>query len=293
MEEKMNEIKSRTDLTNQEKFTEIQKLYQERNNQLCDQLNNTETDKLVDECEHYKNRCYIHCKVCQKYYKCFRCHDSQTAKHKIDRNNDIDKIKCIQCFEVQEPTNDCIKCYEEFAEYFCIKCALWTSCTETITHCDKCKICRIGTAEDIFHCDTCNYCIKKTTIDNHNCDKYYATDCPICFESLFDSQDVTSVLDCKHTLHYKCLNKYIKEKISEGLVPTCLICKKSVISVDIAEAYFDAISDQFIMNDDIKLWKNKIKCNDCEKESEVRYHYYNKCTLCTSYNTYVIGIVKE
>lgn len=294
MEEKINEIKSRTDLTNKEKFAEIQKIYQTRNNQLNDQNNQLaeeDNENLIEKCDHYTNNCYIHCKICSKYYKCFRCHDISVSNHKIDRNNDINKIKCIKCYTEQDPNNQCIKCSINFSEYFCIKCSLWTNRTDDITHCDKCKICRLGKEEDLFHCDKCNMCVENYN-NSHKCDMYYQSECPICCESLFDSQDSMRILDCKHTIHFKCVQEYIKTKLSDGLIPNCLICKKSLISVDIAEEYFDAIAEQYIINDDIQKWKNQIKCNDCDKESEVDYHYYNKCKYCTSYNTFVQNIIK-
>ena len=72
-------------------------------------------------------------------------------------------------------------------------------------------------------------CIHINSKDTHKCDIYSTDDCPICYESLFDSQDSATVLKCKHVIHIKCLNNYIKEKLKNGHVPNCLLCKKSII----------------------------------------------------------------
>ena len=297
MEDKINKIKSNKNLTSQEKYHEIQKLYNNRNIEISNKINNSVSitnEDLVEECEHYTNKCYIYCKICEEYYKCFRCHDSNTTKHKIDRNNDITQIKCTVCYTEQTPSNQCIKCENKFAHYNCLKCNLWTSSTHEISHCDKCKICRVGVKDELYHCDNCSMCIHINSKDTHKCDIYNTDDCPICYESLFDNQDSSRVLECKHLIHVKCLNKYIEEKLKKGNIPNCLLCKKSIILNKEIELYFDTLSSSYLFNDEVDKWINEIKCNDCEEKCEIKYHlFYNKCVHCNSYNTQVLKTLKE
>lgn len=79
-------------------------------------------------------------------------------------------------------------------------------------HCDKCKMCRIGKAEENFHCDVCDVCMPNTLLNNHKClEKKTESNCPICLENLKTSTAFWFQLErCGHCIHEKCFNDYLK-----------------------------------------------------------------------------------
>ena len=99
-------------------------------------------------CKHYQRRCQLKCEQCKEFYTCRICHDEEKytnykidverdaqkkpivklkdandpkAKHKLNRFN-VKEIKCLNCGTIQEPSNKCVKCGIEFAEYYCKIC---------------------------------------------------------------------------------------------------------------------------------------------------------------------------
>jgi RING finger and CHY zinc finger domain-containing protein 1 len=82
-------------------------------------------------------------------------------------------------------------------------------------------------------------------------------------------------------IHYKCLIQYIKSNNIK-----CPICKKSIFDPKLYEKYVDKFFSEVEIPDDLKDKQMEIFCNDCLKNSTVKYHIYGgKCLNCRSYNT--------
>jgi len=89
----------------------------------------------------------------------------------------VAKIYCVISIEsiIQHPTN--FTTVDDRTE-------------KDISHCDKCGFCRIGKVGSLSHCDDCGLCWNTSAFDAHVCNKKIANDevCPICFESVHNSQ---------------------------------------------------------------------------------------------------------
>ena len=189
------------------------------------------------------------------------------------------------CKKEQDKSNECINCKINFAVNYCDKCNLWTDKKE-IFHCDKCKICRVGNANDFYHCDNCNLCFKNELKNIHICSKINCeeNDCPICFENLYDNQKSVMTMKCKHPIHYECYNELIKNNNYK-----CPLCKK------IFDLYYDFFKDLWSKIDEqtkIQLIPKeydriaKIYCYECEKNSDSKFHFLGlKCEHCNGFNT--------
>ncbi|EJW03619.1 hypothetical protein EDEG_02050 [Edhazardia aedis USNM 41457] len=238
-------------------------------------------------CKHYKRSCMLIAECCKKTYPCRFCHD-ENESHKIDRNS-TKEIICLYCGTIQGISNLCKKCNNTFAEYFCDKCKLWTTPDEGVFHCDMCGICRVGLPDQVFHCDVCNACMDINLKENHvHIENNLKSDCPICAEYLFLSIREVLLLKCGHAMHMDCFDYYLKQNYQ------CPICQKSAGDTEI---YNQKI--EFILSHESKLQKNsknwlcEISCYDCRKSSYTDYKYlFNKCHLCSSYNTR-LGEIKK
>ena len=236
----------------------------------------------MEKCEHYNRGCKFIAPCCNNIVNCRICHDDEYS-HKIDRFK-IDLIKCNQCGLQQEISNKCIDCGLIFAEYFCKICRFYDSNkTKKYFHCNDCGLCRVGTPEEVFHCNVCNVCLLINLKDNHKCrNELFRNDCCICLEDLFTSREESIVLPCNHTIHNKCRNIWIKNKIG------CPICRKTMLdgkSLDLYNELLDKLVDE---HPNIEIDLIDIKCNDCGKTSNIKYNSYGrKCANCGSYNTII------
>jgi hypothetical protein len=74
---------------------------------------------------------------------------------------------------------------------------------------------------------------------------------------------------------------------------TCPVCQKSVRDMKFLFERWDEIMAAQQMPEEYANDRSLILCNDCEKRSETKYHfYYHKCNECNSYNTKVIEVIK-
>lgn len=250
--------------------------YDDENN---DHWNNK--DKGLYGCEHYQRNCMLHFDCCNRFYVCYRCHDS-VAHHQASSKN-INEVKCLYCNTIQKVSNKCEKCGVKFGNYYCEKCILFENNKDKlIYHCDKCGLCRLGDKSNYIHCDRCEGCVLK---DGHRCiESNCRSKCPICFDEIFESRDTVIQMRCGHIIHQECLNEYIKTNY------ICPLCCKSIYD---ASEYYRTI-DEYLKNEEklpgeFSYMKNEIYCNDCEKKSIVKFHFlYHKCVYCHGYNTKVI-----
>lgn len=139
-------------------------------------------------------------------------------RHILDRKQ-IELLVCLRCGEADQPVAEaCRNCGERFAEYACLECRFFDDdLSKQPFHCDGCGICRVGGRENFFHCDRCGCCFSASLQDEHICvEQNLNSNCPICFEYLFDSVKSISVLKCGHTMHERCLKVSIGSAAVRG-----------------------------------------------------------------------------
>nr|CAG8594632.1 13533_t:CDS:2 [Entrophospora candida] len=233
-------------------------------------------------CNHYVRGAKLQAECCKGWFTCRFCHDD-ASDHKID--SATKNMMCMHCLTVQPASINCNNCKVQLARYYCDKCKLWDDeVDKDIFHCDKCGICRIGKEPDYFHCDVCDCCLTIHGKDSHQCiEKNMHRDCMICGEYLFTSLSSTCNMRCGHIIHKACFDKYILTAYQ------CPTCWKSVSNMEIYFRRIDALVAQQQMPPEYEHYVSKILCNDCVKQSTVKYHFiYHKCQYCKGYNTKVI-----
>lgn len=230
-------------------------------------------------CDHYVHHCKLRTLCCDKIYDCHRCHNDEwqyaDKSHLCDPKNI--KIICNSCGTEQDVVKNCISCGTQFGNYFCQKCCLYDDIDKKQFHCDDCKICRIGGSDTFTHCSTCKCCM----IVPHKCTSdFLNNNCPICMENLFISQEGANTLNCGHAIHKSCLKSYIKTNYK------CPICSKSICDMT---DYYELLTHEIEntpMPEEYADMKVKIMCNDCLKESDVKFHIIGMaCLHCGSYNS--------
>ncbi|KAF5190749.1 Ring finger and chy zinc finger domain-containing protein [Thalictrum thalictroides] len=245
--------------------------------------------KLEYGCEHYKRRCKIRAPCCNKVFTCRHCHnaamsmlDNPKEQHEIVRT-EVNQVICSVCDTEQQVTQKCINCGVNMGEYFCGVCNFYDDdISKGQFHCNGCGICRVGGRENFFHCQKCGSCYSTGLIDNHFClENSMQNNCPVCYEYLFDSLKKTSVMKCGHTMHMDCLDEMTKHNKY-----CCPMCSKSVLDMSSVWQRMDEEIEATVMPEEYRDKKIWILCNDCNTQSEVRFHIIGlKCTQCNSYNT--------
>ncbi|TID13543.1 hypothetical protein CANINC_004901 [Pichia inconspicua] len=249
----------------------------------------SESEKILG-CKHYQRNCKVECLTCHKWYTCRLCHDEVVGTHKLDANK-IKYMLCMHCFTPQYPSQFCIECDKEMSAYFCSVCKLFDNdTTKNIYHCDKCGICRLGLGlnQDYFHCDSCNACISIELRTKHVCiENSTKSNCPICDEFMFSSNEKVVFMNCGHPIHENCYNKHTQHSYK------CPTCSKTITNMELQFRMRDAEIKQSEMPDEMRDWKVEIKCNDCGGMSRVSFHYLgHKCDHCHSYNTMQLKLIK-
>lgn len=237
------------------------------------------TESSVESvCSHYVHHCKLKTMCCNKIFDCHRCHNSAyeyAADHHVCTSFQI-KIICKLCDTEQEIAKNCVSCNVQFGNYFCEKCCLYDDTDKQQYHCDKCGLCRVGLGS-FSHCDVCGCCMN----NSHICSKdLLKNNCPICTEDLFTSQDQPNRLNCGHFMHKTCLESYIKTNYK------CPICFKSMCDMTSMFSQLTEEIENTPMPEEYSDMIVKIMCNDCLKESSVKFHIIGmKCSECDSYNT--------
>lgn len=304
-------IKSDKTLSAKEKFEKIQKLNNDKNKKMNEEINDNKIsnlpsiEEMVKSCKHYNIKCNIICKCCDLEFPCRHCHNEYMGIM-MDRYN-LTEIVCRECHTKQGLSNTCIDCNISFANTHCDKCNIWTDIDQSyIFHCDKCNICFLNEDNiDFYHCDECNTC---HATNDKKCSKQskliISYECGVCKKTNFDSSystlindddgnrslssnNKTRILNCGHTLHSQCMENLCRDNI----IPKCPICKKSLCSPDHWNLLDNIRNQEFELNSvlfegEYKDWKVNIDCNDCSENSNSKYHpILLKCDKCGSYNT--------
>jgi hypothetical protein len=242
-------------------------------------------------CEHYQRNCKVECPKCHRWYTCRFCHDKANHSHKLERIK-TKYILCMFCFTPQHPQQYCIECNKELSKYYCSKCTLYDNDPmKNIYHCDKCGICRLGLGlnQDYFHCDSCNACISIDLQKNHVCiENSTKSNCPICDEFMFSSNEKVVFMTCGHPIHEKCYRQHTLHSYK------CPTCSKTITNMELQFRMRDTEIEHSKMPEEIKNWKAETKCVDCGGMSRVPFHYLgHKCDHCHSYNTMQLKLIKD
>ncbi|KAI2712865.1 hypothetical protein CBS147318_7468 [Penicillium roqueforti] len=239
-------------------------------------------------CVHYHRNVKLECHTCKKWYTCRFCHD-EVEDHSLVRR-DTENMLCMLCGYAQPAAQNCRRCGEQTAQYYCEICKLWDNDSKkSIYHCSDCGICRIGQGlgKDFFHCQTCSVCLPICIENTHRCiERSTQCDCPICGDYMFTSPETVVVMRCGHSIHHKCLSEYSKSSFR------CPLCSKTITNMESTFRNLDRTIDSQPMPDEFKDTKGLIYCNDCGSKSVVKYHWLGlRCDLCESYNTAQIRIL--
>ncbi|XP_038680803.1 E3 ubiquitin-protein ligase MIEL1 [Tripterygium wilfordii] len=239
-------------------------------------------------CDHYKRRCKIRAPCCNQVFSCRLCHNEATSslsdpkdRHEIVRH-DIKQVICLLCNTEQEVAQVCSNCGEKMGEYFCGICKFYDDdISKGQFHCDDCGICRVGGRDNYFHCKKCGACYMVGLRDNHSClENSMRNYCPVCYEYLFDSVEVSRVMKCGHTMHDTCFLKMIQQNQYR-----CPICSKTLFDMSNQWTRLEAEIEAVEMPEEYK-YEVSILCNDCNTTSKVSFHIFgHKCQQCNSYNT--------
>ncbi|KAJ5185995.1 hypothetical protein N7491_006134 [Penicillium cf. griseofulvum] len=247
-----------------------------------------EQDETTLGCVHYQRNVKLECHTCKKWYTCRFCHD-EVEDHSLIRR-DTEHMLCMLCGHAQPAAQNCRRCNEQTAQYYCEICKLWDNdSNKSIYHCSDCGICRIGQGlgKDFFHCQTCSVCLPMCIENTHRCiERSTQCDCPICGDYMFTSPETVVVMRCGHSIHHKCLSEYSKSSFR------CPICSKTITNMESTFRNLDRTIESQPMPEEFKDTKGLIYCNDCGSKSVVKYHWLGlRCDLCESYNTAQLRIL--
>lgn len=249
--------------------------------------NKLQTTPFSYGCKHYLRRCKIISPCCNEIYSCRLCHDEEKydlthddkIKHKLDRFK-INEIVCNTCNKKQQVKQYCEQCQTCFGLYYCDICHLFDDIDKNQFHCDGCGFCRIGGKDKFVHCNKCNMCIVKDIYESHKCLNILDSLCPICMSDMFTSTVAVIQMKCGHYIHNKCFYELLNESYK------CPMCSASIIETSELNQIIENEVNATEMPDEYKNLMLNILCNDCHKESAVKFHIVGlKCQHCGGYNT--------
>ncbi|KAM7527106.1 hypothetical protein LguiB_030516 [Lonicera macranthoides] len=108
--------------------------------------------------------------------------------------------------------------------------------------------------------------------------------CSICYEFLFDSIKVATIMKCGHTMHMECYREMVDQHQYR-----CPICSKSVLNMSKTWERLDTEIEATVMPEEYR-YEVPILCNDCNKTSKTFFHILgHKCCHCKSYNTRMVA----
>ncbi|KAL8694566.1 MAG: hypothetical protein Q9218_000822 [Villophora microphyllina] len=116
-------------------------------------LEDSNEDLKVLGCPHYRRNIKLQCSACYQWYTCRFCHD-QAEDHSLNRR-ETKNMLCMLCGCPQAASDECTRCGERSARYYCSVCKLWDDDpAKSIYHCNDCGICRVGQGlgKDFYHC---------------------------------------------------------------------------------------------------------------------------------------------
>ncbi|CAI0444622.1 unnamed protein product [Linum tenue] len=223
-------------------------------------------------CSHYRRRCSVRAPCCNEVFSCRHCHNEAKNDIKVDQKlrhdmprHEVRQVVCSLCATEQEVQQVCRNCGVCMGKYYCETCKFFDDdISRGQFHCDACGICRIGGRENFFHCKNCGSCYPISIKKSHTCvEGSMRHDCPVCFEYLFESRRVTTVLPCGHTIHQGCLSEMLQHNQLSITWPyrcskyACPLCSKSVCDMS---ATWEALDVEIAATPMPEPYRGKMVC---------------------------------
>ena len=247
-------------------------------------------------CPHYSRACKLRHPKSGKLYTCRLCCAQQRELPMGEHDEPLDRyavseVMCMRCNTLQPAEDRCMspECASRgkpFAKYFCRICHLYDDGSRPIFHCPYCNTCRLGKGLgiDFRHCAKCNACVSLADDSHHCIPQKLQGSCPICRDSLFQSTEPLRGLKCGHVMHLKCFTEYRRDYSY-----TCPLCMRSMEDMKEYFALLDSAVRMQPMPAAYLSTMSNIYCQDCEKTSQVQYHFVGQKCPCGSYNTRELG----
>ncbi|KAF7818241.1 E3 ubiquitin-protein ligase MIEL1 [Senna tora] len=196
-------------------------------------------------------------------------------RHELVRR-DVKQVICSVCDAEQEVAKVCSNCGVNMGEYYCEICKFYDDDTNKGQfHCDECGICRVGGREKFFHCAKCGSCYSISLQNNHQCvENSMKNHCPVCYEYLFDSTKLTTIMSCGHTMHMECC-----QDMATHDQYRCPICSKSIFDMSEHWRDLDWEIEAVPMPEKYNI-EVSILCNDCNTTSAVSFHILAVAFYC-------------
>lgn len=231
-------------------------------------------------CEHYRRRCLLRAPCCGELVACRHCHNEQ-HDHELPRS-DVTHVVCLLCNTEQPVAKECMACGVTMGEYFCRACVFFDDEEKGQFHCDECGICRVGGADQFFHCKRCGCCYSVELRDKHTCvERSMHSNCPVCFDYLFDSVKPIQVMRCGHTIHHDCFDQLRRQQIYK-----CPLCSKSALDMHKVWEQLASDVEATPMPDEYADLMVQALCNDCSSVSSTNFHILGlQCRACGGFNT--------
>lgn len=171
-------------------------------------------------CPHYVRKCALVAPCCSKIYLCRLCHDAVENNHELDRKT-VQRIKCLQCGNIQAVAPKCSSCLITFGLYYCEICRLFDDNDKGQFHCTQCGLCRVGGRDNYRHCNQCGICFKIGS--THKCiEQCSNSNCPICLEDLHSLGECQKFI-CGHLMHVTCFRQ-----LQQNFKAICPLCSTKV-----------------------------------------------------------------
>ncbi|KAL2890910.1 CHY zinc finger domain protein [Ceratocystis lukuohia] len=155
-----------------------------------------------------------------------------------------------------EPYIGC-KHYRRNVKLQCSTCSKWYTCH--------------GLGKDFFHCKYSHKCIERATDCN----------CPICEDYLFTSRKAVVFMECGHSIHRSCHDKYLATGSYK-----CPLCSKAIINTEALFRSIDLAIQNQPMPEEYSNTRALVFCHQCTTRTTVPFHWLAlKCGLCDSFNT--------
>ncbi|KAL1894825.1 hypothetical protein Cpir12675_003470 [Ceratocystis pirilliformis] len=135
-----------------------------------------------------------------------------------------------------------------------------------------------------LQCSTCSKCacISTSIQYSHKCIER-ATDCncPICEDYLFTSRKAVVFMECGHSIHRSCHDKYLATGSYK-----CPLCSKAIINTEALFRSIDLAIQNQPMPEEYSNTRALVFCHQCTTRTTVPFHWLAlKCGLCDSFNT--------
>ena len=183
----------------------------------------------------------------------------------------VKHVKCMECDNIQQPSERCEKWGVLFALYWWLIWNLFDDDGDEklLFHWEKWGIWRQGGEESSFHCDFWDICLPLSMEGKHICKNYREENWPICFEGFYNVRDGGWLLNWGHLIHSEWFDSYFK---TNARWP---VCKKFPFSNEAKQEFNNLIQDEIdntLMSQELSDILVQIIWNDCLEQSTSNFH---------------------